>query len=81
MTPAGLCVFCKTGERRRGQASLTLSRDDTVVIVHHIPAEVCDNCGHAYFDGSTVDALEKLHEVAIAAGAKFAVRDYATKVA
>lgn len=76
-----LCVFCKTGERRRGEASLTLTREDTVVIVHHIPAEVCDNCGHAYFDGPTVDALERLHESAVAAGAKLAVRDYAATAA
>ena len=79
--PAALCVICRVGERKPGVTSITLSRDETAVIVRQVPAEICDSCGHSYFEASVVDALEKIHEDAIAAGARYAVRDFAGKVA
>jgi YgiT-type zinc finger domain-containing protein len=83
MTPtkAAVCVFCRVGERRPGTTSITLTRDETAVVIRDVPAEVCDNCGHAYFDDAVVEALERIHEAAIDAGAKYAVRDFVTRVA
>ena len=79
--PAALCVICHVGERKPGVTSITLTRDESAVIVRLVPAEICDSCGHSYFEASVVDALEKIHEDAIAAGARYAVRDFAGKVA
>lgn len=83
MTPtkAAICVFCRVGERRPGTTSITLTRDETAVVIRGVPAEVCDSCGHAYFDSTVVEALERIHEAAMDAGAKYAVRDFAAKVA
>jgi YgiT-type zinc finger domain-containing protein len=83
MTPTApaLCVFCRVGERRPGVTSITLTRDETAVVIRRVPAEICDNCGHAYFDSTVVDVLEQIHEAAIAAGAKYAVRDFSARVA
>ncbi|MBM3818549.1 MAG: type II toxin-antitoxin system MqsA family antitoxin [Acidimicrobiia bacterium] len=83
MTPVEVaaCVFCRVGERRPGTTTITLTRDEAAVVIRDVPAEVCDNCGHAYFDGTVVEALEQIHEAAIDAGAKYAVRDFVTKVA
>jgi YgiT-type zinc finger domain-containing protein len=78
---ASRCVFCKTGELAGGEASLTLTREATAVIVQHIPADICDNCGHAYFDGEIVRQLERLHETVLASGVTYAVRDFGVKVA
>jgi YgiT-type zinc finger domain-containing protein len=61
--------------------SITLTRDETAVVIRRVPAEICDNCGHAYFDSTVVDVLEQIHEAAIAAGAKYAVRDFSARVA
>lgn len=80
-TPAALCVICHIGERKPGVTSITLTRNETAVIVREVPAEICDACGHSYFDASVVEALEKIHEDAIAAGARYAVRDFAGRVA
>jgi len=83
MTPTApaVCVFCRVGERRPGMTSITLTRDETAVVIRRVPAEICDSCGHAYFDSTVVDVLEHIHEAAIAAGAKYAVRDFSAKVA
>jgi YgiT-type zinc finger domain-containing protein len=39
------CVVCKTGEAHEGHATVTLERNNTVIIVKGVPAAVCDNCG------------------------------------
>lgn len=75
------CVFCRVGERRPGATSITLTRDETATVVRGVPAEICDTCGHSYFDSTVVEALEQIHETAIAAGARYAVRDFPAKVA
>lgn len=75
-----LCVFCRVGERRPGVTSITLTRDENAVVIRRVPAEICDSCGRSYFDGAVVDVLEQIHEAAIAAGAKYAVRDFSARV-
>jgi len=60
---------------------MTLTRDDAAIVIRGVPAEVCDSCGHAYFESTVVEALERIHEAAIDAGAKYAVRDFAATVA
>jgi len=44
------CVICKTGETRPGQATVTLARGETTVLVKGTPAEICQNCGEYYLD-------------------------------
>ena len=42
------CVICKTGQTHPGTATVTLQRDNTVVIIRDVPAEVCEDCGEYY---------------------------------
>lgn len=79
--PSKACVVCRTGMRKPGTTSETLTRGDTTITVHHVPAEVCDNCGEAYFDSATVDALQQMLNTLIAVGTRLAVMDYTAKVA
>ena len=75
------CVVCRTGQRQPGETSHTMQRDQTTITVHHVPGEVCDNCGEAYLDGPTVDRLQQLLADAIRGGVRLAVVDYIPKVA
>lgn len=75
------CVICRTGIRRPGEASTTLSRESTTITVHHVPAEVCDSCGEEYFDSAIADRLQHMLSDAIAAGTRLAVLDFIVKVA
>ena len=70
------CVICTVGQTQPGTASILLERDETALVVRGIPAQVCDNCGEAYFDGETTDELLNILEEAAEAGVQVDVRKY-----
>ncbi len=39
------CVLCKPGDTRPGEATVTLHRGETGVVVKEVPADICENCG------------------------------------
>jgi YgiT-type zinc finger domain-containing protein len=51
------CVICKTGVTAPGIKSFMLEKDNSIVIVKGVPAQVCNQCGEAYFDAQTTKAL------------------------
>jgi YgiT-type zinc finger domain-containing protein len=70
------CVICKHGETAPGAATVTLTRDDTTVVVKDVPALVCDNCGEEYVDSEITERLLKTAEEAVKAGVQVDVRNY-----
>ena len=42
------CSICKTGNTRPGITTVTLERDNTVVVIRDVPAEICEDCGEYY---------------------------------
>jgi YgiT-type zinc finger domain-containing protein len=42
------CVICKNGNTFEGITTVTLEKDNSVVIIKDVPAYICDNCGHYY---------------------------------
>ncbi len=55
------CVICKTGEVRpaTSQAELEVGADRLLVSVE---AEVCGQCGEAYYSADTMRALERVRD-------------------
>ena len=39
------CDVCAVGERRFQLIRYSLSMDDRLILVDHVPADVCDRCG------------------------------------
>lgn len=71
------CVICKHGQTQAGLVTVTLERDESIVIIKRVPAEVCDNCGEYYLsDVMTQEVLQRA-EVAINNGAEIEVIRYA----
>ena len=70
------CVICKHGEMAPGAATVTLTRDDTTLVVKDVPALVCDNCGEEYVDSEITERLLKTAEDAVRAGVQVDVRSY-----
>lgn len=70
------CVICKHGETRLGKTTLTLTRDALTLVVKHVPAQVCDNCGEAFVDEATTARLLQAAEEAAEAGVQVEVREY-----
>jgi YgiT-type zinc finger domain-containing protein len=42
------CVICKHGETKSGLATLTRTREGTVLVIKDVPADVCSTCGEEY---------------------------------
>ncbi|CAA9424509.1 hypothetical protein AVDCRST_MAG82-1675 [uncultured Rubrobacteraceae bacterium] len=70
------CVVCKQGEAREGTATVTLERDDMILVVRNVPAEVCEVCGEEYIAEETTARLLSAAEEAARAGVQVDVREY-----
>jgi YgiT-type zinc finger domain-containing protein len=55
------CEFCDT-ERESVEklVTLTMKRNGRWYIFENVPAKVCSNCGHRYYDGPTLLKLERM---------------------
>jgi YgiT-type zinc finger domain-containing protein len=76
-TQAMRCPICRQGETRPGTATLVLERDELTMVVRHVPAEVCENCGEEYVDGATAAAALEHAEAAAGQGVTVEIREYA----
>ncbi|MEH1940281.1 MAG: type II toxin-antitoxin system MqsA family antitoxin [Nostoc sp.] len=71
------CVICRHGETKPGLVTVTLERDECIIVLKKVPAEICDNCGEYYLsDAVTEQVLEKA-ESAINNGAELEIIRYA----
>jgi len=43
------CVICKTGQTESGMSSTMFDQDGRIIVVKDVPAQVCQQCGEAYF--------------------------------
>ena len=70
------CVVCRHGETHPGTATVTLARDEFTLVVHNVPAEVCENCGEEYVGEAETKRLLDLGNEAARTGVRLDVRDY-----
>lgn len=70
------CVVCKQGEIQKGTATVTLEREDMILVFRRVPAEVCEVCGEEYVDERTTAHLLEAAEEAARAGVQVDVREY-----
>ena len=51
------CTICKTGQTHPGTTTVTLQRDNTVVVIRDVPAEICDNYCEYYLSDPTASRV------------------------
>jgi YgiT-type zinc finger domain-containing protein len=51
------CVLCKHGTTYAGTVNVTLERDNCIIILKDVPADICENCGEYYLSQSTTAAV------------------------
>ena len=71
------CVLCKHGQTRPGQATVTLQRGETTVILKGVPAEICENCGEYYLSDDMTDQVLERAEAAVKSGAEVEILRFA----
>ena len=70
------CVICKHGTTRSSFVTVTLERDNCIVILKQVPADVCQNCGDYYLSESvTAEVLQKAED-AVNKGAEVEIIRY-----
>jgi YgiT-type zinc finger domain-containing protein len=67
------CSICKLGHTEPGHVTVTLERGNTIVLLKHVPAEVCQNCGHYYLDAGTTKMVMEKGQEAFDKGAELEV--------
>ena len=70
------CVICKHGKTQPGLVTVTLERDNCIVILKQVPADVCDNCGEYYLSESVTDEVLNKAEDAVNKGAEVEILRY-----
>jgi YgiT-type zinc finger domain-containing protein len=76
MTNAPTCPLC-SGEFSIGTTTVTADFGNGVVVVRHVPARVCSQCGEAWIEDADATRLEGLVEQAKAKGTPVEVIDLA----
>ncbi len=71
------CPICRQGETRPGTVTLVLERDALTMVVRHVPALVCENCGEEYVDETAAAAALEQAETAAREGVTLEVREFA----
>ncbi|MBZ8182225.1 type II toxin-antitoxin system MqsA family antitoxin [Oscillatoria salina] len=71
------CVICKHGETQPGQATVTLERDSSLVVLKQVPAEICANCGEYYLSESVTEEVLQIAEEAISKKVEVQILKYA----
>ena len=67
------CVICKTGTTLQGKTNTMFEREGHFIIVKDIPAEICVQCGEAYFDEKTTSELLITANDALNSGAELEI--------
>ena len=74
------CLICKNGETNPGTTTVTLERDNTVVVIKDVPAQVCDNCGEYYLSEDVSTRIYTLAEEAVEREVELELLKYTVKV-
>lgn len=71
------CLVCKTGFMDNGYVTVTLERDQSIIIIKNVPAEVCDNCGEYILSEEVSRQIMKQAEQAVKNHAEVEILQYA----
>lgn len=72
-----ICIICKQAEVVLGTATVTLERGGLTLVVKHVAARVCPNCGEEYVDEDAALRVLAMAEQAAQSGVLVDVREYA----
>ncbi|HLA74418.1 MAG TPA: type II toxin-antitoxin system MqsA family antitoxin [Gammaproteobacteria bacterium] len=76
MTEKNHCPVCG-GKLAPGTTTFTVDHGKGVVVVRHVPANVCDQCGESWIDDTVSGQLEQLVKEAQSKQLQFEVIDMA----
>ena len=73
------CIFCKNGHTFEGETTLTLQRNQAIILVKNVPAQICNNCDEAYLSAEVNKTVLDIAEDAIKKGAELEIIRFPSK--
>ncbi|MBP7737519.1 MAG: type II toxin-antitoxin system MqsA family antitoxin [Spirochaetes bacterium] len=70
------CMLCKNGETKPGTVTISLNKNETVVVIKDVPADVCVNCGEYYLSSAVAGDILKKAEIAASKGVEVEIIRY-----
>ena len=70
------CIVCKKGSTRLEKVTVSIDKNDTVVVIRDVPAQVCSTCGEEYINATTMKDIERLVKTAQKAGMSIAIQQF-----
>jgi YgiT-type zinc finger domain-containing protein len=70
------CVICQYVEIEPGTTTVTLTRDETTIVIREVPAQICTICSEEYLNAATGKRLSQIAEKALSEGVQVDVRRY-----
>lgn len=71
------CAICHNGYTKAGKTSIILEREQATVIIKHIPANICENCGEEYVSSEVNLEILQRAENAFSRGIMLELLDFA----
>ncbi len=70
------CLICKQARVQSGSTTVALERKTLILVVKHVPAQVCPNCGEAYVDEAVRSRLIQTAQEMLTAGVQVRIGEY-----
>ena len=67
------CVICKNGQTHSGFTTVTIERNESIIVFKKVPSQICDNCGEYYLDEKVTGQIINQANEAIKNGTEFEV--------
>ena len=71
------CVFCKHGKTQPGLTTITLDRDNCIVVLKGVPADICETCGEYYLSETTTKSVLEYAKVVADRGTEVEIMRFA----
>jgi len=71
------CTTCRSGETEQSFANMMFDREESIVIVKMVPAEVCRQCGEEFFNEEVTQKALVIAEDAVKRGSEVEIIRYA----
>ncbi len=70
------CSLCKNGETEAGKVTVTLHRNNSVIVIKEVPAQICNNCSDYFLTSEITTSLMRIAESAVKKGVEVEILKY-----
>ena len=71
-----ICLICRQAEIVDGFTSISFEREEFRLLINHVPADICPNCGEAIVDEDVAIRLLSMAENVVSEGLFEEIREY-----